>query len=121
MNSPRGRFGLGPYQGNGAEYGYRLIYNQNRDEGQTALELIRLTRNGSKTLDTYGKQLVLEDGQPHKLLWTRKPSGIMVVSLDGKRVMSVQDTAFRESFAGLVVANGGGDFALRHITVKGEN
>ena len=43
----------------------------------------------------------------------------MVIKIDGAQVMEVTDRGFRDPFDGIAVVNGGGDYALRSITIDG--
>ncbi len=43
----------------------------------------------------------------------------MVVKIDGAQVMEVTDRSFRDPFDGVALVNGGGDYALRSITIDG--
>ncbi len=113
------RFEVGPYQGQNTAVGYRLVYNGGNQAGVPSLELLRLSSRGTSVLEAYDQPLALEDGAPHKIMWTRGSGGQMTVTLDGTQVISVVDRGFRDPFNGLVVANGGGDFALRQVTIDG--
>ncbi len=65
------------------------------------------------------KPLTLQDGQPHVIEWSRDRGGRMVIKIDGARVIEVTDRGFRDPFDGIAVVNGGGDYALRSITIDG--
>ncbi len=109
-----GRFEFGPYQGAGAASGYRLVYIPG-----TGLEFLGLSSRGTRTLEVYDQALNLQDGEPHKLEWSRSAAGQMKISLDGVVVMDFVDRAFQDPFDGLAVVNSGGDFALRRIDIHG--
>lgn len=115
------RFEFGPYQGANASAGYRLAYNPGAPSaGSAALELLRLSsRGGISTVEVADQPLTLQDGQPHVIEWSRDRSGRMVVKIDGAQVMEVTDRSFRDPFDGIAVVNGGGDYALRNITIDG--
>lgn len=114
------RFEFGPYQGANASAGYRLAYNPGAAGGAASLELLRLSARGTiSTIELTDKPLKLEDGQSHVIEWTRDRGGRMVVKLDGAQLMDVTDRSFRDAFDGIALVNGGGDYALRGITVDG--
>lgn len=114
------RFEFGPYQGASASAGYRLAYTPGARAGAPSLELLRLSsRGGVATLELTDKPLKLEDGKSHVIEWTRDRGGRMVVKLDGAQVMEVTDRGFRDPFDGIALVNGGGDYAIRSITVDG--
>ena len=115
-----GRFEFGPYQGANASAGYRLAYVPGARAGTPSWELLKLSSRGTtSTLELYDQPIDLEDGQAHKLLWTRTKRGVMVVSLDGKELFRVTDRSFRDPFDGFAVVNSGGDFAIRRIVIDG--
>ncbi len=114
------RFEFGPYQGANASAGYRLAYNPGARAGTASLELLRLSsRGGVSTVELTDKPLKLEDGKSHVIEWSRDRGGRMVVKVDGAQVMEVTDRSYRDSFDGIALVNGGGDYALRSITVDG--
>ena len=115
-----GRLELGPYQGQAAQAGYRLVYSPTAAPGTPSLELIRVSGRGtSSTLELTDAKLGLGDGAVHELLWTRDRGGQMVVSLDGKALFTVTDRSFRDPFDGFSVVNAGGDYALRQVVIDG--
>jgi hypothetical protein len=114
------RFEFGPYQGANASAGYRLAYTPGARAGTASLELLRLSsRGGVSTVELTDKPLKLEDGKSHVIEWSRDRGGRMVVKVDGAQVMEVTDRGFRDAFDGIALVNGGGDYALRSITVDG--
>ncbi len=117
--STEGRFEFGPYQGAAADAGYRLAYAPGAGAGAPSLELLRVTSRGASTLEFYDKPLNLHDGQEHVLTWTRDRAGAMSILLDGQELMQATDRGFRDPFDGLAIVNGGGDYALRSITIDG--
>ena len=115
-----GRLEFGPYQGEGANAGYRLVYSPGAPAGSPSLELLRVSSRGTtSTLEFYDQPLSLQDGQPHTLTWTRDRAGMMVVKLDGQVLMETTDRSYRDPFDGLAVVNSGGDYAFRRVTIDG--
>ncbi len=111
------RFEFGPYQGDEASVGYRLIYMP----GQApSLVLNSISPRGTiSTIEIYSETLDLEDDQAHVIQWSRNAGGHMAISVDGNEVISVTDRRFRDRFDGFIVVNAGGDYALRCITIDG--
>jgi len=115
-----GRLEFGPYQGEGANAGYRLVYSPGAPAGSPSLELLRVSSRGTtSTLEFHDQPLSLQDGQPHTLTWTRDRAGMMVVKLDGQVLMETTDRSYRDPFDGLAVVNSGGDYAFRRVTIDG--
>ena len=50
---------------------------------------------------------------------SRDEFGGMSVALDGKTLVQVGDRSFRDPFSGITMANEGGEFAVREISVMG--
>ena len=114
------RFEFGPYQGANASAGYRLAYSPGARAGAASLELLRLSsRGGISTLELTDKPLKFEDGKSHVIEWSRDRGGHMVVKVDGAEVINVTDRSYRDPFDGIALVNGGGDYAIRSITVDG--
>ncbi len=96
--------------------GYRLSY---RPGG--AVEVIRVSSRGTSIVERAAKATPLEDKKIHRLLWERYPDGRMSVSINGNEVLKTSDRGFRDSFTGLALINGGGDYIVKSITVSGTN
>lgn len=111
-----GRLDVGPYQGASGNYGYRLAYFPGAAQG---LQLLKVTPQGSTVLGAYKGQVYLEDKKRHVIDWKRDAAGAMTVAIDGRTLISATDTGLKDPFAGLLIINGGGDYAIRSITVDG--
>ena len=102
----------------GADYaGYRVSYVPG---GDPALSLSRFGRRGVVAIGEHGGRLALEDGHGHTLALTRGGDGTMTVAVDGTELIRAKSSAFKDSFDGVSLVNGGGDYAIRSIAVYGE-
>jgi len=110
---PQGRFEIGPYQGTAADNGYRLAY---RPGGGFVLS--RVSARGASIIDST-TATPLEDKKPHRVEWTRAASGVMTVTLDGKKILEATDRGIGQPFAGVTMVNRGGDYIVKRITVSG--
>lgn len=110
-----GGVALGPYAGERREHGYRLIYI---GADQHRLELREVEGDRSRLLASHPAG-ELAEGAVHSVLWTLAPDGPMVVELDGREIMRVEEPAPDESFAGFTLQNFGGDYALHRIAIYG--
>jgi hypothetical protein len=112
-----GRFSLDLFQGRSRGAGYRLAYVPG---GQPSLELQRFGSSGTRSITARNQALNLEDNFRHRIEFNRDKAGGMTVSLDGELVLSANDQSFRDAFSGITIANDGGDYSLREITVFGD-
>lgn len=114
-----GSFGFGVSQGTSGA-GYRLIYTPKQTARGATLHLARLTSRGESTLDT-SSITELEDQKNHSLEWIRDARGQMQVNLDGKKILTSRDTAFRDPFDAVTLHNSGADVIVQKIEVTGSN
>ncbi|MEE8172503.1 MAG: hypothetical protein V3T62_06195, partial [Alphaproteobacteria bacterium] len=112
-----GRFSLDLFQGRSRGAGYRLAYVPG---GQPSLELQRFGSSGVRSIVAHNRALNLEDKFRHRIEFNRDSDGGMTVSVDGGRLLNATDRSFRDAFAGITIANDGGDYSLREITVFGD-
>lgn len=112
-----GSLAIGVTQGGTA--GYRLLLTPKADAG-AAFELLAVSSRGTSRLVASGETAtVLTDDQPFTLTLSRRPDGAMTAALGEQEVFAAQDQSFRSAFDGLVIANRGGDYAVRTVTVRG--
>lgn len=111
-----GEFFLGPFQGAQRDAGYRLVYRVGK---VPSVQMLRVSARGTTVIGSYNQSLRLEDQKPHVLEWTRDRTGAMVVKVDDREVMRVTDLGFRDRFNGFKMANGGGDYIVRRVTIHG--
>lgn len=112
-----GGFSLDLFQGRSRGAGYRLNYTPG---GQPSMELQRFGSSGVRSIVANNQALNLEDNFRHRIEFDRDRDGGMTVSVDGRQVLSAADRSFRDPFSGMTIANDGGDYSLREITVFGE-
>jgi len=121
LRGEKGEWAVGPYQGGEGRLGYRLLFLFGSNGEEAELELIkRGSRGTASTVARSEGARVVGDGQVHTLTWTRTREGRMRVELDDERIFEVTDRGFRDPFAGFVVRNSGGDFAIASLTIRDE-
>jgi hypothetical protein len=111
-----GRWDIGTYQGSPTGVSYRLAYFPNSSPG---LQLLRVTSQGAAVIASYNSSLMLEDNRQHTLVWTRDRNGQMYIAIDGKQLIAVKDTSFRDPFDGFAMINSGGTFTVQSIAING--
>ncbi len=111
-----GRFSLDLFQGRSRGAGYRLSYAPGATPG---LQLQRFGSSGVRNIAASNGALNLEDNFRHRIEFNRDAAGGMTVSVDGAQLLNVADQSFRDPFSGITIANDGGDYSLREITVSG--
>ena len=84
------------------------------------MEPHRFGSSGVRSIVAYNQTLNLEDNFRHRVEINRDTDGGMTVSVDGGRVLSATDRSFRDPFSGITIANDGGDYSIREITVCGD-
>lgn len=110
------RLELGPYRGNGREWGYRLAYNAGQ---RPSFEILRLSPGRSSVVETYDVFAELEDGRAHEIEWRRDREGSMSVFLDGREIIQTVDRGITEFFDGFAIVNLGGDYTFEQIEIFG--
>lgn len=111
-----GSFEWGPYQGQTADSGYRLVYQAGN---RPTLKLLAYRRGMSSVIDLYDRGTLLEDGNMHEITWQRSVNGQMTVFIDERQIMQVRDRGYRNHFNGFVMTNRGGDYAIRSVSLFG--
>ena len=111
-----GRFSLDLFQGRSRGAGYRLSYTPGATPG---LQLKRFGSGGTRNIAASNGALNLEDNFRHRVEFNRDVAGGMTVSIDGAQLLNAADQSFRDPFSGITIANDGGDYSLREITVFG--
>ncbi len=108
------RLSFGPYRGNNADSGYRLVYDASSPKPYT---LVAVTGDGTRTLASSAQGPKLNDGRTHHVEWTREPDGQMTLAIDGDQLFDLRDRTFDGSFSGLSMINGGGSWGLDEVKV----
>ena len=106
-----GRFDFGPYQGTG-DAGYRLSFTPG---ASPVVQLVKSTDGRTAVIDAYEGDL---EGDV-EFRWTRDEDGRMVVRANDETLFEVSDRSFRDSFQGFMMLNGGGDFTVERVEVRG--
>lgn len=109
------RLEVGPYQGDARGEGYRLVYV---NRGGPAMEIVRLRPWGSSVVHALDQAPRLDDGDRHRILWTRDAEGNMKVSIDGKPLIATLDRGLDGPFQGVTIVNGGGDYGFALVSVS---
>ncbi|MDA0238408.1 MAG: hypothetical protein O3A84_00070 [Proteobacteria bacterium] len=83
------------------------------------MQILRVSSRGTAVIGSYHQSLKLEDQKPHVIKWTRDQAGVMTVEIDDREIIQVTDQGFRDRFNGFKMANGGGDYIVRRVTIQG--
>jgi hypothetical protein len=106
-----GRFDFGPYQGTG-DAGYRVAFTPG---ASPVVQLLKATEGRIAVIETYEGAL-----DPNvEFRWTRDENGRMVVSANEETLFEISDRSFRDSFQGFMMLNGGGEFTVERVEVRG--
>jgi len=115
----KGGLELGVYQSGNA--GYRLVLVPKAAGGATATLLAVSTRGTTRVVDSADTTVNLTDDQPVKVVLARQPNGLMSASLGEQELFAASDQSFRDAFGGVIIANKGGDYAVKWMTIHGTN
>jgi len=112
-----GALELGVYQSGNA--GYRLVLVP-KAESRTEITLMAVsTRGTTRVLDSATYSQTITDDQPLTVTLSRNPEGVMAAAIGDTALISASDQSFSDAFTGLLIANRGGDYAVRWMTVRG--
>lgn len=112
-----GALELGVYQSGDA--GYRLALVPTAAGGAKVTLLAVSSRGTSRVIETAAYAQTITDDKPLTVTLSRKPDGMMAVALGGQALFAARDQSFRDPFAGILIANRGGDYAVKWMTVRG--
>lgn len=104
------------YQGNDYRDGYRLAYTP---DAQPNMELIRVRGRDGNVIESSRQRVDMEDGNNHRIVWTRDRDGGMEVEVDGRGVLRDNDRGINGPFDGFGIVNYGGDYGFRSIAING--
>ncbi|HYD32923.1 MAG TPA: hypothetical protein VEB64_18965 [Azospirillaceae bacterium] len=110
-----GRLEFGPYQTDGRDIGYRLVYSIDDPAG---LQLLRVMESTGGVVEMVNRDLKLNDGRDHQLQWTRDREGNMVVMVDGQTVMQTLDRGIQQPFQGFTIVNHGGEYGIDRVAIN---
>ena len=97
---------------------YRMVY-QPAPSADRPIQIVRERGTRSYLIEEATQYPSLDDGSPHRLLWTRDSQGNMRVLVDGKVVLSTVEVFYRNAFAGLALVNRGGTYEWGPIRIFG--
>ncbi len=113
----KGGLELGVYQSGNA--GYRLLLVP-RAEGGAKVTLLAVSARGTtRVVDSAATTANLGDDTPVKVTLARRPSGLMSAAVGDQELFATSDQSFRDTFGGALIANRGGDYAVRWMTIRG--
>lgn len=112
-----GALELGVYQSGNA--GYRLVMVPKTEGGAEVTLMAVSTRGTTRVLDSATYSQTITDDQPLTVTLSRNPEGVMAAAIGDTALISASDQSFSDAFTGLLIANRGGDYAVRWMTVRG--
>lgn len=113
----RGAFEMGVTQAGDA--GYRLSLAP-RAEGGAVFTLTAVsTRGGERVVERAVYDQAIGDDQPLSVTLSRRPDGTMAAAVGDRELFAARDRSFQDAFTGVMIANRGGDYAVRSMTVRG--
>lgn len=113
--SENGRLVFGIYQGPARDAGYQIALQTGSDP---VVDLLRVRAGRSAIIDSIRLDHGIDEGELHALGWRQDDTGRIDLLLDDQRLISTSDRAFRGPYQGLNIVNGGGDYAIRSISLQ---
>lgn len=77
------------------------------------------SRGTSRVIDSAAYAQTITDDRLLTVTLSRKPDGMMAVALGKQALFAARDQSFRDPFADILIANRGGDYAVKWMTVRG--
>jgi hypothetical protein len=111
---PPATINIGPYLGDDAGSGYRLIYD---GEYGSPLKLKFVRGSRAETVASADPTADLYDGNHHTVVWTRDRAGHMIVAIDGQTVVEASDLGIASGFDGFSIVNAGGSWSIDALSV----
>jgi hypothetical protein len=106
-----GRFDFGPYQGRG-DAGYRISFTPG---ASPSVQLLKSTEGRTAVIEAYEGEL----DPDVEFRWRRDEDGRMEVTANDETLFEISDRSFRDPFEGFMMLNGGGDFTVERVEVRG--
>lgn len=113
----KGGLELGVYQSGNA--GYRLLLAPRAEGGATVTLLAVSSRGTTRVIDSAATTANLVDDTPVKVTLSRRQNGLMSAAVGDQELFSTSDQSFRDAFGGALIANRGGDYAVKWMTIRG--
>jgi hypothetical protein len=110
----QGRIEFGVFEGTRRDRGYVLAFTGGDNP---MLELLRVKGTSTSIVEEQALSSALKVGDAQHLVWRRDPQGSMVVMLNDKTLVETSDRGLLQPFRSFGVANRGGDYALRKVTL----
>jgi len=112
---PPATINLGPYLGDDAGSGYRLVYDGEYDR---PLKLISSNHGLIATVASTTPQDDLYNGDMHAIVWLRDQFGRMTIIIDGHAALEGTDRSITSGFDGFSIVNAGGSWGIDSVVVQ---
>jgi hypothetical protein len=109
-----GRIEFGLFEGTRRDRGYVISLGTGKEN---IIELLRVSTSGVAVIERKPLPSTINTGDLQKLNWRRDPEGGMTVMLNDKSLIQISDRGITAPFRSLGIANRGGDFAVKQVTL----
>ena len=99
--------------------GYRLVLVPKAKGGATFTLLAVSSRGTSRVVDSADYSGAVTDDQPLTVTLSRRAGGAMAAAAGDTELFSTDDNSFNDPFKGAMIANRGGDYAVKWMTIRG--
>ncbi|MEO3430635.1 hypothetical protein AAFN88_17410 [Pelagibius sp. CAU 1746] len=99
--------------------GYRLIFTPKADRSALVTLYAISQRGTERVIESADYKGTIPDDQPLEITLARRPGGQMFAAIGDEELFSASDRSFNDPFTAVLIANRGGDYAVRRMTLRG--
>ncbi len=116
----RGSVDIGVFQDTNPKSGYHLEYKAPAS-ADNPMQLVKYTRGERQIIKSADASTpILDDGNEHTISLQRTDNKEMIVLVDNREVLRVNDFSYRQDFSGIAILNRGGSYRFDNIKIYKE-
>ncbi len=99
--------------------GYRLVLTPKADRTAVVTLYAVSQRGTERVVESADYTTAIADDAPLEVTLARRPGGQMTAAIGEQELFSASDRSFNDAFTAILIANRGGDYAVRQLTLRG--
>lgn len=99
--------------------GYRLVLTPKADRSALVTLYAVSQRGTERVVESADYTTAIADDAPLEITLARRPGGQMSAAIGDEELFSASDRSFNDPFTAVLLANRGGDYAVRQLTLRG--